>query len=59
MASTSRKTTRVGNIVYLNLPKKYYTNEELLQLFTSTEDRICPKNSAKLLKKEDIKNVSK
>lgn len=59
MANISQKTTRVGNIIYLNQPKKYYTKEELLQLFTSPEDRICPKNSAKLLKKEDIKNVSK
>ncbi|MCR5742072.1 MAG: hypothetical protein K6G38_06410 [Gammaproteobacteria bacterium] len=59
MASTLRKTTKVGNIVYLNLPRKNYTKEELLQFFTSSDIRICPKNSSKLLKKEDIQNVSK
>lgn len=59
MANILRKTTKVGNIVYLNLPKTHYTKEELLQLFTSADIRICPKNSVKLLKKEDIQNASK
>lgn len=55
MASISKKITeKVGNIIYLNVPRNYFTHEQLLSFFTDDIKFLCFKNSSKLRTKEDI-----